>query len=83
VPTSALTDAHLPDSPPPLPPPSFSAAELHSCSRYSAPPTPRLAGLPVRPPSGVRVPRWPAGPRWGSALLTSAREMLASANIFN
>jgi hypothetical protein len=65
----------------PSPPPR----RLSSCSRYVAPPppTPPLAGPPVRSPAGVRVPRWPVGPRWGFALLTSAREMLTSTSILN
>jgi hypothetical protein len=64
----------------PGPPPRW----LSSYSQYSMspPPTPPLASPSLRPPAGVRVPWWPAGPRWGYALLTSAREMLASASIF-
>jgi hypothetical protein len=96
APMSALTDAHLPDAAPlpdslpalPTafllggdPRPSSSAAELHSCSLYAMP-LPPLAGPPVRSLAGVRVPRWPAGPRWGLVLLLSACEMLASASIF-
>jgi hypothetical protein len=69
------------------PRPSSSAApELHlylqSICRAS-PPTPPHAAPLVLPSAGVRVPRWPAGPRWGLALLTLAREMLASARILN
>jgi hypothetical protein len=49
--------------------------------RYAAPPPPPLLVSPsVRPPAGVRLPRWPVG---GLALLTPAREMMASASIFH
>jgi hypothetical protein len=50
---------------------------------YRASATASACRPPLRPPAVVRVPRWPAGPRWGFAWLTSAREILASASIFN
>jgi hypothetical protein len=64
------------------PRPSSSVAA--SYSRYASPPPPMppLAGSPLLPPAGVRVPDGQSG-AGGFALLTSARQMLASASIFN
>jgi hypothetical protein len=91
--------AALLDSPPPRPwslggdrvsallldsDPRPSSSVAASCSRYVAlpPPTPPLASPPLRPPPACVCPM--TGQRAGGfALQMSAREMLASASIFN